>query len=124
MTNLRNKEITIDRVTRIGKAIDHPLRVRALAALREGELCVCELVELFGLAPSTISKHMSVIADAGLVERRRAGQWTYYALPEDPEGPIARAIEIITLLADGDPSVIEDRAHLSALHCCTAEQRG
>ena len=78
MTNLRNKRHGVDSVTRIGKALDNPIRVRALAALRERELCVCEFIELFGLAPSTVSKHMRVIADAGLVDRRRAGKWTYW----------------------------------------------
>ena len=78
-------------VVKIGKAIDHPLRVRALAALRDRELCVCELVDLFGLAPSTVSKHMSLIADAGLVDRRRDGKWTYYSVPNDPPTPIAGA---------------------------------
>jgi DNA-binding transcriptional ArsR family regulator len=114
----------VDSVTRIGKALDHPLRVRALAALRHGELCVCELVALFGLAPSTISKHMSVIADAGLVDRRREGKWTYYSLPDEAEDPAVEVIRLLATLIDGDPVVSEDTESISRIQCRTEEHGG
>jgi len=121
MTILRTKESGVGAVTRIGKAIDHPLRVRALAALSERELCVCELIELLGLAPSTVSKHMSVVADAGLVDRRRRGKWTYYSLPSNPEEPVARAIALIMSFVEEDPVVLEDRRHIPSIRCSTAD---
>ena len=121
MTNARIRRNGVYRTARIGKAICHPLRVRALAALRDGELCVCELIELLGLAPSTISKHMSVIAEAGLVDRRRDGRWTYYALPDDPEPPIAHAIELVMDLVEDDPIIAEDRRSIPSIHCSTEE---
>ena len=124
MTKLSIRQSGVDAVTRIGKAIDHSLRIRALAALRDGELCVCELIELLGLAPSTISKHMTVIADAGLVDRRRDGRWTYYSLPHDPDSPIAQAIELVMALVEDDPLVVEDRANIPNIHCSTEEQHG
>lgn len=65
----------------ITKALGDDKRVRALLALRNGELCVCQITELFGLAPSTISKHLSVLYHAGLVESRKEGRWIYYQLP-------------------------------------------
>ena len=107
----------IDAAVRIGKALDHPLRVRALAALTQGELCVCELIELFGLAPSTVSKHMSIIADAGLVMRRRDRKWIYYTLPAIPEGPIAHALDLVGTLVADDPLVLDDKSHLPAINC-------
>jgi ArsR family transcriptional regulator len=55
----------------ITKALSDSNRVRTLLALRKGELCVCQITELFGLAPSTISKHLSILAQAGLVESRK-----------------------------------------------------
>lgn len=121
MTNLRSMQSGIEAAARIGKAIDHPLRIRALAVLREGELCVCELIELLGLAPSTISKHMSVIADAGLVDRRRDGRWTYYSIPKDPEPPIGQAVELVMTLVDDDPVVTEDRRNIPRIHCSAEE---
>ena len=108
-------------MSRIGKAIDHPLRIRALAALRHGELCVCELIELLGLAPSTISKHLTVIAEAGLVERRRDGRWTYYSIPDDPEPPIAHAIDLVMELVEDDPLIARDRLSIPTIHCPTEE---
>lgn len=65
----------------ITRALADENRVRILAALQPGELCVCQITELFGLAPSTISKHLSVLFQAGLVESRKDGRWIYYRLP-------------------------------------------
>jgi len=66
----------------ITKALSDPHRVRALFALRNGELCVCQIIELFGLAPSTVSKHMSILRQAGLVRCRKEERWMYYRLPD------------------------------------------
>ena len=65
----------------ITKALADENRIRMLLALRQGELCVCQITELFGLAPSTISKHLSILFQAGLVESRKDGRWIYYQLP-------------------------------------------
>ena len=65
----------------ITKALADENRIRTLLALRQGELCVCQITELFGLAPSTISKHLSILFQAGLVESRKDGRWIYYQLP-------------------------------------------
>ena len=54
-----------------------------MAALRERELCGCQLIELLGLAPSTVSKHMSILKHAGLVDCRKSGRWMYYRWPEE-----------------------------------------
>jgi ArsR family transcriptional regulator len=113
MTKLRTKNHGLDLAARIGKAMDHPLRIRAVAALRERELCVCELIELFGLSPSTVSKHMSIVADGGLVDRRRDGKWTYYSLPLDPDAHVAHAIAAIMTLVEDDPLVLRDREIVS-----------
>jgi DNA-binding transcriptional ArsR family regulator len=64
----------------ITKALADQNRVRALLALAPGELCVCQITELFGLAPSTVSKHLSILYQAGLVESRKEGRWIYYKL--------------------------------------------
>ena len=117
MTNLLISHDGVNLVARIGKALDHPIRIRALAALRERELCVCELIGLFGLSPSTVSKHMSIVADAGLVYRRRDGKWTHYSLPEDPPEPVAHALAMVMSLVDDDPVIREDREHIPEVDC-------
>ena len=63
------------------KALADQNRVRALVALQDRELCLCQIVELLELAPSTVSKHMSILKQAGLVEGRKEGRWVYYRLP-------------------------------------------
>jgi ArsR family transcriptional regulator len=63
------------------KALADETRVRMLLALRGGELCVCQLTELFGLAFSTTSKHLSILYQAGLLDSRKEGRWIYYSLP-------------------------------------------
>jgi len=62
----------------IAKACSDPNRVRILLALKGHELCVCQLVELVGLATSTVSKHMSILRQAYLVDNRKEGRWAYY----------------------------------------------
>ena len=71
---------------KITKALADENRIRVLLALRRGELCVCQIVELLGLATSTVSKHMSILKQARLVESRKEGRWIYYRLAGD-EGP-------------------------------------
>src|SRR5436190_10601898 len=72
----------------ITKALSDPNRVRILLALRRGELCVCQITELFGLATSTVSKHLSILSHAGLIRSRKAERWVYYRLP-DKSAPVA-----------------------------------
>ena len=71
----------------ITRALADETRVRALLALRQGELCVCQITELLGLAPSTVSKHLAILFQAGLVESRKAGRWIYYRWP-DRDAPL------------------------------------
>jgi DNA-binding transcriptional ArsR family regulator len=65
----------------ITKALADENRLRMLLALRQGELCVCQITELLGLAMSTVSKHLSLLYQAGLVNARKEGRWMYYSLP-------------------------------------------
>ena len=72
----------------ITKALSDPNRVRILLALRKGELCVCQITELFGFAPSTVSKHLSILHRAQLIRSRKSERWVYYRLP-DIAAPVA-----------------------------------
>jgi DNA-binding transcriptional ArsR family regulator len=98
------------------KALADENRIRVLLALREGELCACQITELFGLAPSTMSKHLSVLYQAGLVESRKEGRWIYFRLADGqaPAG-VERAIEWITEAAKGEDRIREDAAKLKKI---------
>jgi DNA-binding transcriptional ArsR family regulator len=74
----------------VTKAFSDPSRVRILLALRRGELCVCQITELFGFAPSTISKHLSILHHAGLILSRKSERWVYYRLPDKSASAVVR----------------------------------
>ena len=100
----------------ITKALADENRVRTLLALRGGELCVCQVTELFGLAPSTISKHLSVLHQAGLVESRKDGRWIYYSLPRNGAAAAVReAIRWLEKSAEDEPRVVEDGQRLKKI---------
>lgn len=65
---------------KIAKALAHESRLMILDALKDGEMCVCELVVLVGADQSTISKHLSIMREAGLVEDRKEGNRVFYRL--------------------------------------------
>ncbi len=68
------------RIARVAKAIGDPIRVQLLDVLRAhaGRVCVCELVPLFDVSQPTVSHHLRVLRDAGLVESEKQGVWVYY----------------------------------------------
>lgn len=63
---------------RIAKALAHPSRLLMLETMEEKERCVCELTELVGSDQSTVSKHLAILKQAGLVEDRKEGVMVYY----------------------------------------------
>ncbi len=65
---------------KIIKALAHPSRLMMVDALVEGEKCVCELTELVGCDMSTVSKHLALMKEAGIVEDRKVGQQVFYSL--------------------------------------------
>ncbi|MBN2578864.1 MAG: winged helix-turn-helix transcriptional regulator [Pirellulales bacterium] len=97
----------------ITKALADENRVRFLLALQNRELCLCQIVELAGLAPSTVSKHMSILKQARLVESRKDGRWMYYRLAGRDAPPTARRALgwIFHALAD-DPQILLDQKRL------------
>ena len=68
----------LDDTIAITKALADAQRLRIIMALRQGELCSCQLAELLHLAHSTVSKHMSILRHARLVVAHRRGRWTYF----------------------------------------------
>jgi ArsR family transcriptional regulator, arsenate/arsenite/antimonite-responsive transcriptional repressor len=96
------------------KALGDENRVRALVVLREGELCVCQIIELLGLAPSTVSKHMSILKQVGLVEATKKGRWVYYRLANDDEASrlTAAAISFVLESVSNDLVILRDSDRL------------
>ena len=80
----------MEQALRIARALADESRLRALAALRTGDLCLSQMVHVLELSPSTVSKHMDVLVQAGLVEVKREGKWRYYRLPHLVGGGLSR----------------------------------
>jgi ArsR family transcriptional regulator, arsenate/arsenite/antimonite-responsive transcriptional repressor len=98
------------------KALADENRVRILWAVQGRELCVCQIVELLGLAQSTVSKHVSILHQARLVEGRKEGRWMFYRAA-DADSPVeAREIAAVVskLLAD-NPEAAEDAKRLKQI---------
>ena len=68
------------RLVQVHKAIGHPVRLRLLAMLRGGPLCVCQMTVVVRLAASTVSEHLAELRKAGLVTERKEGRWVEYRL--------------------------------------------
>ncbi|NLH38655.1 MAG: winged helix-turn-helix transcriptional regulator [Elusimicrobia bacterium] len=68
------------REAEIMKALAHPTRLFILHSLKDGEKCVCELTDEIGDDISTVSKHLLILKNAGLVEANRKKNWMYYKL--------------------------------------------
>ncbi|MDD3473890.1 MAG: metalloregulator ArsR/SmtB family transcription factor [Syntrophaceae bacterium] len=95
------------------KAVSDENRVRLLMALRGGELCVCQLIEFIDLAPSTVSKHMSILRNAHLVESRKKGRWVYYRLTESHGARAACGlISWLRQTLEDDSSIVLDMKRL------------
>lgn len=67
----------------ITKALSDENRVRILLMLQQEELCVCQIIEVLDLSPSTVSKHLSILHQAHLLDSTKRGKWVYYKLAGD-----------------------------------------
>jgi len=104
----------------VAKALSDAQRVRLLLALRHQELCACQLVALVGLAASTVSKHMSILKEAGLVEGRKEGRWMYYRLAANSPSPMIRgALSWVVEHLQSDPQILQDDQRLTEI--CAAD---
>lgn len=99
-------------ILNITKALSDENRIRALMMLTDGELCVCQIIEMLQLAPSTVSKHMSILRQAGLVEARKDGRWMHYRLAEPNRAAAFEAIGWLEKYLKKDPAIREDNKRL------------
>lgn len=95
------------------KALADENRVRTVVALDGRELCVCQVVELLQLAPSTVSKHMSILKQARIAECRKDGRWIYYRLADKGVSPVvADAMALVRTSLAKDPRISDDTKRL------------
>ena len=95
------------------KALAHPGRLRMLAMLRGGDLCVCQMTAVLELAASTVSSHLSDLRRAGLVTERKSGKWVHYHLVT--AGPLVDLVGEALRLAAEDDRLSQDTQTVEAL---------
>src|SRR2546423_9902562 len=81
-----------ERMAAVAKALGDPVRLQLIDVLRKhaGKVCVCELVPLFDLSQPTVSHHLKVLREAGLVGSERQGLWAYYYVNPDAVKELSR----------------------------------
>lgn len=100
----------------VARALSEPNRVRVIRALQGRELCVCQITELLELAPSTVSRHMSVLQQGGMVDSRKDGRWVYYRLAgEDAPIEAWEAIQWALRHACATPEAQRDSERLTEM---------
>ncbi len=102
----------------MAKAFAEPTRVRVLSALQQGELCVCELCDALNVPQSTLSTHLQVIRDAGLVRTRKEGKWIYYALNGKKTSLTGAVFKLFAPNLTEDKMIARDRKRLRARLAC------
>jgi ArsR family transcriptional regulator len=106
----------MERPLNMAKALADGSRMRVVAALlRHGELCVCQIVEMLRLATATVSRHMSILQNAHLVQHRKDGRWVYYRLAEPFPEPLRQWL--LESLANS-PEIEADEAPLKKILSC------
>lgn len=96
------------------KALADETRLRAVGCLAGGELCLCQLIEVLGLAPSTVSKHLAILHQAGLVERRKQGRWHFYRLAGSGAPPhVLELLAWVLQRLDAEPAAAPDAERLA-----------
>ena len=118
-----NREMTntnLSSAVELARALAHPSRLRVLAMLETGELCVCQITEILEAAPSTVSAHLRELRRAGLICERKDGRWVYVAL--SVEGPARPWIHDALESVRGDEQIALDAARISELRLISAEE--
>lgn len=95
----------------IARALGDPTRVRIIAALRKGELCVCELVDALGISQSSLSSHLQICRQAGVVTTRKESRWIYYSL-STRYGPLIEAVFSKLQTVESDEQLRRDARRL------------
>lgn len=104
------------------KALADTSRMRILCALMDQELCVCQIIEMLGLAPSTVSKHLSILRQARLLEDRKEGRWMYYRHPDAPNMLVKQVYQLLESSLSADARMQADKACVEKILCVDKEE--
>ena len=99
-------------LTRLFRALGDETRLRIVALLSHGELCVCHLEKALDLNQPNASRQLGILKSAGVVDSRREGTWVYYSITEQEHDTVARALEVLTKAFGAENALRRDHTRL------------
>lgn len=101
---------------KIFKALSDGNRLRILKMLEVRPLCVCEITEVLQLAPSTVSKHLALLRDAGLILDEKIGKWVNFSTNDAPnQSYVSQLLPLLQQWLPDDPQIQRDREKVLAV---------
>ena len=105
-------DLEVRPLTRLFRALGDETRLRIVALLSHGELCVCHLETALDLNQPNASRQLGILKSAGVVDSRRDGTWVYYRIVEQEHETVARALAVLTTSFGAKRSLERDHAKL------------
>ena len=99
-------------LTKLFRALGDETRVRIVALLVHGELCVCHLEEALGLSQPNCSRQLGILKAAGIVDSRRDGTWVYYRITEQEHESVTNVLGVLEKTFGAEKSLRIDHARL------------
>lgn len=110
---------SLEQAVSIAKALGDETRLRIMALLKDQELCACQIIEAFALANSTISRHLTLLKQAGLLKSRKNGRWVYYAWSSAEGQAVSETVQLsqqwVHEVTSHDPRFQQDREHMTQI---------
>jgi len=105
-------DLDVRPLTKLFRALGDETRLRVVALLAHGELCVCHLEKALDLSQPNISRQLGVLRAAGIVEARREGTWVYYSLSEQSHATVEAQLLALTRAFGAEKKLKADHARL------------
>lgn len=99
----------MDQLIQIFKALSDKNRLRIVKMLEQKSMCVCEITEILQLANSTVSRHLSILKNAGLIVSQKEGRWINYKINPESDKYVNALKDIMKDWINDDPVIVEDR---------------
>ena len=103
-------------LTRAFRALGDETRIRIVALLVHGELCVCHLESALGISQPSCSRHLGILRAAGIVDSRRDGTWVYYRISDQEHASVRRVLDVLAKTFGAERALRADHVRLKK-HC-------
>jgi ArsR family transcriptional regulator len=112
LSSVGANEYGVRSLTKLFRALGDDTRLRIVALLSHGELCVCHLETALDLSQPNVSRHLGILRAAGVVEGRRNGSWMYYSLAEQEHDAVRSVLDLLAKTFGAERTIRADHAKL------------